>query len=238
VGVPISSVLLGSPAAWLLRRESPPSSQVPFAPPAFEANISSFTSEDAKRRHQGPCGGRPQVELIHWGQQGLYAARSTVRIAVPARTIMQWLTTPEINVKIFAKQTARANYRKLLHEDRKAGRYVFESSKTGQWRLFGIPIRHESTVIALEDWRRFEIRYWLKKPGAMKHFSGFWRMIPDGRQETLVLFYHEAVPAFPVPTVLRPVIRHVVHQMASSLLEALSEAARYGKSFWADHPIT
>merc|ERR550525_1547349 len=112
-----------------------------------------------------------------------------LRVAVPAYEIFTWLTDPVENTRIFAKRVARVNYRKLLEEDEATGTRLFEVSKTGKWRLIGIPLEYESSVFALEDWSRLEIRFWLVKPGAMRHSSGFWRIIPMGPSESLVLFY-------------------------------------------------
>mmetsp|Transcript_45266 Transcript_45266/g.125603 ORF Transcript_45266/g.125603 Transcript_45266/m.125603 type:complete len:329 (+) Transcript_45266:207-1193(+) len=217
---------------WPARRSVLPSQKSELSPP-FQGNVSSITFEEALRMHRGPCGGPPQVQLLSWGLNGLYSARSTLRVALPARMVMEWLTTPEKNLEIFAKHTVRLNYRKLLRDDSRAGTRLYESSKTGQFKFFGVNIQHESTVFALEDWHSFEIRYWLKRPGAMKHFSGFWQMVPIGRRETLVVFYHEAELAFAVPLVLKPVIKRFCVQMALSMLEELSQAV---DAWYQSHP--
>jgi len=191
----------------------------------FEIDTSSMTSEDAVRKHLGEAGGPPEVEIVRQGEGGLYAARSTLRVAVPAYEIFRWLTDPRENARIFAKRIARVNQRKLVKEDKRAETRLFEVSKTGTFRLLGIPLEYESTVFALEDWRELEIRFWQVRPGAMRHSSGFWRIVPAGPSEAVVLFYSEAVPAFPLPYVFRAFAGRVVRDMASSLLEDLRSAA-------------
>lgn len=192
---------------------------------AFEIDTSSMTSEDAVRRHVGPAGGPPEVEIVRQGEGGLYAARSSLRVPVPAYELYLWLTDPVENARIFAKRVRRVNHRKLLREDKRAETRLFEVSKTGFFRLLGIPLEYESTVFALEDWPKLEIRFWQTKPGAMRHSSGFWRIIPTGPSEAVVLFYSEAVPAFPLPYVFRAFAGRVVRDMAASLLEDLRDAA-------------
>eukprot|EP00931_Biecheleriopsis_adriatica_P124028 TRINITY_DN99112_c0_g1_i1.p1 TRINITY_DN99112_c0_g1~~TRINITY_DN99112_c0_g1_i1.p1 ORF type:complete len:271 (+),score=46.58 TRINITY_DN99112_c0_g1_i1:121-933(+) len=223
----LSCFLAPESLAWWPNRDS---SEMPAIPP-FRGNGSNFHPEDVKRMHASQCGEPPDVQLLNLGFQGLYAARSMVRIAAPARTIMEWLSTPDINLRIFAKHTVSHNYRKLLYEDRNGRIKVYESSKTGLWRVLGVRLYFESTVLALEDWKNLEIRYWLKRPGAMKHFSGVWKLVPSGKGETLIVFYHEAMPAkalAPVMRLFRPAVAEVCRRLAASLLEDLTDfAERY-----------
>lgn len=98
-------------------------------------------------------------------------------------------------------------------------------SKSGKWRPLGIPFSFESTVLALEDWHNLEIRFRLKRPGAMKHLSGFWRMVPAGPHESVVLFYTEATPSVPVPSIFRIFAGRFVREMCKELLQDLRSAA-------------
>mmetsp|Transcript_85520 Transcript_85520/g.190037 ORF Transcript_85520/g.190037 Transcript_85520/m.190037 type:complete len:312 (+) Transcript_85520:129-1064(+) len=217
--------------SWVPRHSHPSVAAPALAPaaslyPVFKIDTSDFTPEDALRRHIGACGQPPEVEILRSGQEnGVYAARGTVRVRSGAYEIFKRLTDPEENARIFAKTLASVNYRKLIEDDKEAGTRLFEVSKTGHWRVLGIPFNFESTVFAVEDWRRLEIRFRLKRPGAMQHMSGFWRMVPIGQHETLVLFYNEAVPSLPVPRLLRTFAAKAVQSMASSLLEELRDAS-------------
>jgi len=182
--------------------------------------------EMALQRHVGlSCGAPPEVEIIRLGEGGVFAARGTMRVSVPAYDLFKRLTDPEENKRIFASNTASVNFRNLLEEDREKGTRLFEVSKTGRWRLIGIPLTFESTVFAEEDWRGLEIRFRLKKPGAMKHFSGFWRLVPVNRNETLVIFYNEGMPNFPFPVLFGRFVEKVVREMCASLLEDLRAAS-------------
>lgn len=59
----------------------------------------------------------------------------------------------------------------------------------------------------------------------MKHFAGFWQVVPVSTEESVVLLYTEAVPGFPVPSLLRRFARVVVEDMAWSVLKDLRDAA-------------
>lgn len=194
-------------------------------PGVFEIEPSTFTSEEAVSGHLGSAGDPAEVHIVRQGEGGLYAARSTLRVAVPALELYKWLTDPAENARIFSKRIANVNSRKLLEEDKRRRTRLFEVSKTGKFRLIGIPLMYESTVFALEDWEHLEIRFWQIRPGAMKHSSGLWRIIPSGPAESVVLFYSEAVPAFPLPAVFRTFAGRVVRDMANALLEDLRAAA-------------
>jgi len=201
--------------------------------PSFMIDISAFTPEAARKRHSGAVGGPPEVDILSTGEGGVFAARGTLRLAVTALEIFQRLTDPEENARIFARTCAAVNYRDLIEEDTTARTRLFEVSKTGRWSLLGIPLTFESTVYALEDWPALEIRFKLKKPGAMKHMSGYWRAVPSGKEETIVEFYNEAMPSFPLPRPVQSFAGRVVKQMCASLLEDLREA-----SFsWPDRPL-
>ncbi|CAK0876909.1 unnamed protein product [Prorocentrum cordatum] len=137
------------------------------------------------------------------------------------------------NKRIFDRTTASVNCRDLLTESKEDdGTRVFEVSKTGRWKIMGIPVTFESTVLAVEDWKSLEIRYRLKNPGAMRHFSGFWRLFPVGRNEALVLVYQEAVPAFPMPSFFRSFIEKVVKTVCGSLLDL-----RDSSLTWDERPV-
>jgi len=116
------------------------------------------------------------------------AARGTIRVRYNARKIFESFCDPEENKRIF-DNCASVNFRDLLHEDKVKKTRLFEVSKTGQWTLLGIPINFESTVLAMEDWKKYEISFKLKKQGAMKHMSGFWRVVPVSQDESIVLFH-------------------------------------------------
>lgn len=192
----------------------------------FKIDVSGFTAEESLQRHSGAVGGPPEVVIVNLGERdGVLAARGSVRVRSPAYSVFKRLCDPEENQRIFSENVASVNYRKLIEEDRVAGTRLFESSKTGRWRLLGIPFNFESTVMAVEDWRRLEIRFSLKKQGAMRHMSGFWRAVPIGSEETLVQFYNEAVPRIAVPGSLRWFASRFIQEMAMSLLEDLRRAS-------------
>jgi len=193
--------------------------------PEFMVDSRLLKSTDAVRRHIGTAGDAPEVQVVATGEAGVYAAMSTLRIRVPAKQVFEYFTDPDENFRIFQKHTAAVNYRHLLDEDKAAGLRTFEVSKTGRWRILGFPLSFESTVYATEDWKNFEISYKLKKPGAMKHMAGFWRCIPLGSKETLIVFYHEAVPIVPLPAVFRTLTGKFLSNMAASMLEDVRERA-------------
>ncbi|CAE7306478.1 unnamed protein product, partial [Symbiodinium necroappetens] len=87
-----------------------------------------------------------------------------------------------------------------------------------------IPINFESTVLAKEDWKKYEISFKLKKQGAMKHMSGFWRVVPVSQDEAIVLFYNEAIPFIRIPSIFRAFAGRLIREMAASLLEDLRTA--------------
>lgn len=187
----------------------------------FRVNSSDFNLEDALQSHTSACGGPPDVKVIQAGEGGIFAARGTLRIAVPALKIFETVTNPDLNLRIF--KDTELNYRKPLEDQN--GSKLFEVSKTGTFRILGIPLSWESTVFALEDWHALEIRYALKRPGAMKRLTGFWRFIPIGDHETMVIFYNEAQPAFPLPSLFHRFAARAVETMARKLLGNLQEAA-------------
>jgi len=133
----------------------------------FKIDISDFTPEAAVRGHSGASGGPPEVEILRSGEAGVFAARGTLRVSAPAMEVFRRFTDPEENSRIFSRTCTAVNYRELIEEDATAKTRLFEVSKTGRWRLLGIPLSFESTVYALEDWRSLEIRFRLKRPGAM-----------------------------------------------------------------------
>lgn len=193
---------------------------------AFKLDVSRFTSEEAKERHVGECGDPPEVEILSRGEDGgVLAARGTIRVRYNARKIFESFCDPEENKRIF-DNCASVNFRDLLHEDKVKKTRLFEVSKTGQWTLLGIPINFESTVLAMEDWKKYEISFKLKKQGAMKHMSGFWRVVPVSQDESIVLFYNEAVPFIRIPSMFKFFAGRLISEMAASLLEDLRRATK------------
>lgn len=189
-------------------------------------DVSRFTSEEAKERHLGECGDPPEVEILARGEEnGVLAARGTIRVQYNARRIFESLCDPEENKRIF-DNCASVNFRQLIHEDQVKKTRLFEVSKTGQWNLLGIPINFESTVLAMEDWKKYEISFKLKKQGAMKHMSGFWRIVPVSQDESIVLFYNEAVPFIRIPSIFKVFAGRLIQEMAVSLLEDLRSASK------------
>eukprot|EP00930_Biecheleria_cincta_P059025 TRINITY_DN44792_c0_g1_i1.p1 TRINITY_DN44792_c0_g1~~TRINITY_DN44792_c0_g1_i1.p1 ORF type:complete len:345 (-),score=55.76 TRINITY_DN44792_c0_g1_i1:214-1224(-) len=198
----------------------------PSLVPQFKLDVSQFTSDEVRGRHVGECGGPPEVEILSTGAtSGVLAARGTIRVRHNALRIFERLCDLEENSRIFDANLASVNFRKLVEEDKEANTRLFEVSKTGRWTLLGFPISFESTVLALEDWRRYEIRFRLKKRGAMKHMSGFWRIVPVGQDESIVLFYNEAIPSIPVPSFFRSFASRIITEMAGSLLNAFRRAS-------------
>jgi len=190
----------------------------------FKLDVSRFTSEEAKERHVGACGDPPEVEILARGEEnGILAARGTIRVRYNAKQIFQSLCDPEENKRIF-DNCASVNLRNLIQEDVVEKTRTFEVSKTGRWTLLGIPINFESTVVAMEDWKKYEISFKLKKQGAMKHMSGFWRVVPVSQDESIVLFYNEAVPVIGIPSLFRSFAGRLIKEMAASLLEDLRSA--------------
>lgn len=193
----------------------------------FKCDVSDFTTEKALQMHSGGCGDPPEVFLLKQGEGGVYAGCGTLRLRINAVDLFLRLTDPEINLQVFSNSRSSAitlNYRNLIREDEHLGTRLFEVSKTGQWRIFGIPFNFESTVYALEDWRNLEIRHCLKTPGGMTHLSGFWRMVPLAPNETLVLLHNEGVPFFKLPWPLRPVGGRAAGRMAYELMESVRHA--------------
>jgi len=193
--------------------------------PEFLVDSKLLQSSDAVQRHTGTAGAAPEVQVVAGGEAGIYAAMSTLRLKIPAKQVFEYFTDPDENFRIFQKHTAAVNYRNLLEEDKRAGLRTFEVSKTGRWRILGLPFSFESTVYATEDWKALEISYQLKEPGAMKHMAGFWRCVPLSPQETLVVFYHEAVPFVALPAVFRQLTGRFLSNMASSMLDAVRQRA-------------
>jgi len=190
----------------------------------FKLDVSRFTSEEAKERHIGDCGDPPEVEILSSGEEnGVLAARGTIRVRYSAKRIFESLCDPEENKRIF-DNCASVNLRRLVQEDEESKTRTFEVSKTGRWTLLGIPINFESTVLAKEDWKKYEISFKLKKQGAMKHMSGFWRVVPVSQDEAIVLFYNEAIPFIRIPSIFRAFAGRLIREMAASLLEDLRTA--------------
>jgi len=190
----------------------------------FKLDVSGFTPEDAKHRHVGESGGPPEVEVVSIGTNEVLAARGTIRVPYNARKIFENICNPEENRRIFEENTASVNLRRLIEEDKVCETRLFEVSKTGRWNLLGVPITFESTVFAMEDWRKNEVSFQLKKQGAMKHMSGFWRIVPVSEDESIVFFYNEAIPSIPVPSIFRRFAGRIVREMAGSLLEDMRKA--------------
>mmetsp|Transcript_657 Transcript_657/g.1342 ORF Transcript_657/g.1342 Transcript_657/m.1342 type:complete len:299 (-) Transcript_657:96-992(-) len=194
--------------------------------PEFMIDASRLSSEDAVRSHTGNAGESPEVKVVAGGETGLYATIATYKVHLPAQQVFEYFTDPDENFRIFEKHTAAVNYRNLIEEDKDAGLRTFEVSKSGKWRILGIPFSFESTVYATEDWKALEISYRLKKPGAMKHMAGFWRCVPLSKEESLVVFYHEAEPSVPLPSIFRSLTSRFLTSMASSMLEDVRERSQ------------
>mmetsp|Transcript_40568 Transcript_40568/g.116122 ORF Transcript_40568/g.116122 Transcript_40568/m.116122 type:complete len:266 (+) Transcript_40568:1975-2772(+) len=202
--------------------------------PRFKVDVAGVISEEMHRQHVGKYG-EEDIQVVERGDgpTGVYAVKATMRLRAPAYDIFKRLCDPEENKRIFDRTTASVNCRDLLTESKEDGTRVFEVSKTGRWKIMGIPVTFESTVLAVEDWKSLEIRYRLKNPGAMRHFSGFWRLFPVGRNEALVLVYQEAVPAFPMPSFFRSFIEKVVKTVCGSLLADLRDSSLT----WDERPV-
>jgi len=212
-------------AAAAVAAVNPPAARIADLLKALKIDVSFLTPQHALQRHEGACGEPPEVEIVQSGDAGVFAAWGTLRVAESAQSVFERLTDPEENLRIFSRTAASLNYRKLVAEDKAAGTRLFEVSKSGRWKLLGLPFTFESTVLALEDWSALEIRFQLKKPGAMKHLSGFWRIVPSGPRESVVLFYNEAEPSMPIPSLFRVFAGRFIQEMASSLLQDLRLAA-------------
>ncbi|CAE7945127.1 unnamed protein product [Symbiodinium sp. KB8] len=166
----------------------------------------------------------PSVQSMRAGEQnGLFAVSGALRLAHGALKVFTWLTDAKESEKVFSEHVQSCNSRRLLAE--RGNQKLVEVSKTGRWRLLGIPFSFESTVTVLEDWRDYKATFRQKKRGAMKHFAGFWQVVPVSTEESVVLLYTEAVPGFPVPSLLRRFARVVVEDMAWSVLKDLRDAA-------------
>lgn len=201
----------------------------------LEDESSNYTEEALLKLHAEVPVGQALVQSVSEGVDGIWAARGTLVVPAPAEEIFARLTDPDENVRIFARNVVALNYRNLLEEDSTAGTRLFEVSKTGCWRLLGLPFSFESTVFAVEDWRGLEIRFWLKRPGAMQHLSGFWRVVPISPRESLVVFYNEAVPRFHMPKIFHAFARRFLEQMCSSVLEDLGKAATGWRERFVSH---
>eukprot|EP00439_Symbiodinium_sp_Y106_P066790 s122_g10.t4 len=155
----------------------------------------------------------PSVQSMRAGEQnGLFAVSGALRLAHGALKVFTWLTDAKESEKVFSEHVQSCNSRRLLAE--RGSQKLVEVSKTGRWRLLGIPFSFESTVTVLEDWRDYKATFRQKKRGAMNHFAGFWQVVPVSTEESVVLLYTEAVPGFPVPSLLRRFARVVVEDMA------------------------
>lgn len=194
----------------------------PYANPAmFKNEVERYSSDYALQVRRRGCREPPEVEAIGIGecQAGVFAGLGSVRVQVPALEVFRCFSDPSKNKLMFARSVAAVNHRFLVHEDKEAKTRLFEVSKTGRWRVLGIPFGFESTVLALEDWNNLQIDFGLKKPGAMQHLSGFWRAIPVSKNETLVLYYTEAVPSIPLPPIFRGLSERLVKSLQFALLE-------------------
>lgn len=188
----------------------------------FRNNVSQFTAERALLEHVGPCGGPPEVEALAIGRNcdsGIFAARGGVRVAAPATEVFERFVDPVENQRMFERTIVKVNLRRLIQRDDVAKTRLYEVSKTGRWRILGVPWTSDSTVYALEDWQSFKIEFHLKEPGMMQHLSGFWQVIPVSEQETLIFYYTEAVPAFPVPQFLQAAASRFVKALQYELLQ-------------------
>jgi len=192
-----------------------------YPKPVFQNDVERYSSDYALQVRQRGCSEPPEVEAIGIGEchAGVFAGLGSVRVAMPALEVFRCFTDPAVNKQIFARSVGAVNHRFLVHEDKEAKKRLFEVSKTGRWRVLGIPFGFESTVFALEDWNTLQIDFGLKKPGAMKHMSGFWRTIPVSENETLVLYYTEAVPSIPLPPIFRGLSERLVKSLQFALLE-------------------
>lgn len=195
----------------------------------FKVDISDFTPKAVLQRYTGTAASPPEVVSVRAGEEGIFAVRGVLKLQIPAHDVFVWLTDPVETARIFSSHVASAHHRKVLMDTtdklKRGGFKLVEVSKTGRWRLLGISFSFESTVLVREDWRKLRAEYKQKRPGAMKHFSGFWQVIPAGKRESLVLLYSEAIPGFPVPALLKRFARGVLETMASSILLELQRAA-------------
>merc|ERR1719188_1080474 len=103
-------------------------------------------------QHVGQCGEAPEVEIVARGDgsANVFAAKAAMRVGAPAYDIFKRLCDPEENKRIFDRTCASVNYRNLLEEDPVESTRTFEVSKTGRWKIMGIPVNFESTVVAVE----------------------------------------------------------------------------------------
>jgi len=189
---------------------------------AYRNNVSQFTAEKALLEHVGPCGGPPEIKALAIGRDrdlGIFSARGSVRVAAPATEVFERFADPVENQRMFERTIVKVNFRKLIRCDDAAKTLLYEVSKTGRWRILGIPWTSDSTVYALEDWQSLKIEFHLKEPGMMRHLSGFWHAIPVSEQETLVFYYTEAVPTFTVPQFLQAAAARYVKALQYELLE-------------------
>lgn len=214
-----------SARARVARQQGSGVAPMPFAYSPFKIDVSSFKVECVER-HVGEAGAPPEVEVVNAGEKdGILAARGSIRVLASAREIFERLCDPQENKKIFSSNTASLNYRTMIEEQKEAGSRLFEVSKTGRWRFLGINFNFESTVYAVEDWPQMEIRFTLKKAGAMRHMSGYWRVVPVNLHESIVLFFNEAIPSVPVPRGFRTFASRIISEMTGSLLEDLRQAS-------------
>eukprot|EP00930_Biecheleria_cincta_P096191 TRINITY_DN88069_c0_g1_i1.p1 TRINITY_DN88069_c0_g1~~TRINITY_DN88069_c0_g1_i1.p1 ORF type:complete len:348 (+),score=47.83 TRINITY_DN88069_c0_g1_i1:62-1105(+) len=221
--------------------------------PGWDASMFIGVGIDPEKAlDQHNTGYDPDIEVMSSGTGELFAARSTLRIRLPADSVFRMLVDPWENKRVFGKHVVSVNFRNLLAEDPVKRLRLFEVSKTGEWWLLGaVRLKHESTVIVEEDWRQRQVRYTLSKSGQMRRFAGAWHVISlacepsnkdegmgnckilregetladEQRLESLVVHYHEAVLAFAMPRILRPLSRKVVRTMGHSLLHDLQVGA-------------
>ena len=191
----------------------------------FELKLKDKTSPtELLTMYSNVSGDEPSVQSMRAGEHsGLFAVSGALRLSQGALKVFTWLTDAEKSEEVFSQHMHSCNKRRILGE--KGHEKLVEVSRVGRWRLLGIPFSFESNVTVLEDWQNYKASFRQKARGAMKHFAGFWQVVPTSREESVVLLYTEAVPGFPVPSLLRRFARVVVEDMARSVLQDLLDAA-------------
>ncbi|CAE7943845.1 unnamed protein product, partial [Symbiodinium necroappetens] len=80
----------------------------------------------------------PSVQSMRAGEQnGLFAVSGALRLAHGALKVFTWLTDAKESEKVFSEHVQSCNSRRLLAE--RGNQKLVEVSKTGRWRLLGIP---------------------------------------------------------------------------------------------------
>lgn len=190
----------------------------------FAFKVSDAVLEDSLQGRTEACSGPPSVEMVLKGVDGFYAALGTLLVGIPTDRLFDGLTNPAENERIFI--SGKYNYRKLLEEDAAAGIRVFEVSKNGFYRVFGMfEFSWESTVIVREDAKALKLSFYQKRPGMFKHMSGFWQLVPAGKGTTRVIFYSEAAPGVAVPSFLQRAASRAAEFIFTAPLEDLRRAS-------------